>query len=359
MFRPYALEATCENWLHDCLGIMLSSIHQAVDAGSTVTWADLIAQLPASDAAKLQRKRSIENGVKKYQKKLSTIRGAASRKRILDAFTDQNKVSALLAGVGDCAQLGALPKAIQDAAKDLFEAAFKLLTSLGVRDRQYRIAFDSLPFPQCPFCWIDTFDDPTLPREDLDHYLAIHKYPFAGANLCNLPPMCQKCNERYKRTEDVLRVNAVRRHSFSLYMLRRDIPAVPRVQVSLMGSKLYAGVRSPPQWMITFLPATKEVDTWQEVFRIRERYVSTVLDHSYLSWLGRFADTCRSFNCWPSNASGLLNAIDMYVGSLKAAGPRDKGFLQLAMFEMIRFECSEGNVQLRDWIFDFACSRTV
>ena len=86
----------------------------------------------------------------------------------------------------------------------------------------------------CPFCALEYFDAPGAPREDLDHYLAVSRYPFAAANLRNLTPMGMKCNERHKGDGDILRDEAGnRRQSFDPYVERE-------LQVSVLNSIPFA-----------------------------------------------------------------------------------------------------------------------
>ncbi|MCK7494405.1 MAG: hypothetical protein MZW92_26920 [Comamonadaceae bacterium] len=58
-----------------------------------------------------------------------------------------------------------------------------LLTKIGIRDRRYQAIYKSAMYHMCPFCGCEYFDAPGAPREDLDHYLAKSRYPFAAVNL--------------------------------------------------------------------------------------------------------------------------------------------------------------------------------
>ncbi len=352
MYYPYSSNATLENWLHDCIAQMLRSVHEAVERGDKMEWNSVLSCLPRSHAEKLRSRRSLKDRLVSYHLQLKTIR-PEDRLKILTTFTEQNRIGELLSGIGDCSRLGDLPLEIHNAAKLLFESSFKLLAALGIRKRQYEIAFRSLQTPQCPFCWIESFDDPDGASEDADHYLALHLYPFAGSNLLNLPPMCQKCNERYKRTEDILRDGGGRRKSFILYSDDANMPSAPRIRVSLAGSTLHIGTQVPAIWKVSFLPRSEEVQTWEAVFHTQKRY-ERALKNRYLSWMQEFSATCRRFGGCPSDKDRLLNTLDGYIECLEAGGPGDKSFLRIAMFDLIRDECRKGHTEVLEWVFDFA-----
>lgn len=76
---------------------------------------------------------------------------------------------------------------------------------------------------------------PDVPRHDLDHYLAISRYPFSGTNLKNLTPMGDRCNSSYKLALDILYdPNGNRLPCYDPY---GDVTA----SFSLEGSELFGG----------------------------------------------------------------------------------------------------------------------
>ena len=89
------------------------------------------------------------------------------------------------------------------------------------------------------------------PRHALDHYMPVSLYPFAGADLRNLPPMCDACNSRFKGTADILYDNdGNRRRCFDPY-------AGPVYEVSLTDSALCDAETGcalrEPIWNIQFI----------------------------------------------------------------------------------------------------------
>lgn len=215
MLFGYPVEATRENWLHECLCEMLRSIHNAIDANDPPpAWPDII---PAAYCERLRTYTGLRDRLDRYTVAVLPL-AAAGRKTIIRALEEQNDIQGLVSRAHDCEVFTKLPKAAREPLKNLFISAFTSLTGLGIRDRQYRIVYSSLPHHVCPFCGCEFLDAPGAPREALDHYLAKSLYPLAAVNLTNLVFMGNKCNSNYKRTKDILRkADGTRRRAFDPY----------------------------------------------------------------------------------------------------------------------------------------------
>jgi hypothetical protein len=245
-----------------------------------------------------------------------------------------------------------LPQRIREPAKDLFDFAFGLLTKLAVRDRHYAVIYEALKHKVCPFCGINAFDAPGAPREDDDHYLPRSRYPFAGVNLCNLVPMCHKCNARYKGTQDPMwdgagcrrRVlNPYRHGGFDLDLTRSAT----------------SGGSAPhkPRWVIDFVPATPEAETWDQVFLLRERLTRDVLDCSYTTWIGDYAAWCRASNYAVGSAAQIPDTLLAYEGYLAELGLSDRSLLRRAVCRMLYVQCAAGNEDLLGVLLDTVRAR--
>ena len=172
----------------------------------------------------------------------------------------------------------------------------------------------------------------------MDHYVAISKYPFAGANLRNLVPMGGKCNQKFKKEEDILRrQDGMRRRAFDPY------GSLPDVRVSLTGSTILGDGRGNPQWEISFLPDLEEVQTWVSVFELRERYERDVLTPHYRSWIRDFASWCAM----PSEArrvsakADAMRHIEDYIGLLEVMNEKGPQFLRVPYFRELYVECEQ------------------
>ncbi|MGI0489871.1 hypothetical protein ACN4EK_31025 [Pantanalinema rosaneae CENA516] len=360
MLFGYPLAATAENWLHECLDQILQFIHKNLDNGNLSTdWAEAIAE-PYRTRLKRRlkvsekpdpKKLSLGDKLKSYQTSLKSF-DISERSRILQAFNDQNNIALLLSGACACEAITDLPKEIREPVKILFQAAFASLTDLEIRKKQYELIYNNLSYRVCPFCGCEDFDGLDAPQEALDHYLPEHKYPFAAANLRNLVPMGNKCNSRYKLVQDIIsKEDGTRRKSFDPYNHHRTIA------ISLDKSQPFSGaigqIGTPlPRWEIDFSFDSEEVRTWDEVFKIRERYERDVLNEGFNSYLREFGNHCKAFNCIPTSVNELIDAISRYADFQESNGFKDKAFLKAAVFRMLQIHCQNGDQRLINFIKD-------
>jgi hypothetical protein len=189
--------------------------------------------------------------------------------------------------------------------------------------------------------WIEYFDTPGEPREALDHYLSKNRYSFAAANLRNLVPMGHKCNSNYKHSHDILRrADGSRRRAFDPY-------GGVTVSITLAQSQPFAGTDGlTPAWKIEFAPNYDEVATWNEIFRIGERYERDVLDDKFGRWIEDFWAWCRAAVIVLDGEAPLLRALKSYAEFQAACGLSDRAFLKAAMFRMLLRHCQKGDERL-------------
>ena len=296
------------------------------------------------------KKLSLGDKLKNYQTKLASLT-IPEQDKLLQAFNNQNRIPQLLCSELTCDTINDLPESIQETVKSVFEAAFGLLTTLEIRDRHYKMIYDACEHHTCPFCVCEYFDAPGAPREALDHYIPKHKYPFAAANLRNLVPMGNKCNSRYKLTDDVLRkADGNPRKSFDPYNHKI-------VSISLDNSQPFEGLKADlgeplPKWVIEFDLNSEEIDTWDEVFHIRERYERDILNEGFKSYLREFGNYCKSRSPKPSTNEELIEVINNYISFQEDNGFQDKAFIKAAVFRMFRLHCQNYDQRLIQLILD-------
>lgn len=346
MLFGYPVEATQENWLHDCLSQILTFLHARLDADvAAPIWPDIV---PAEHRAALVRRTSLRDALENYRVEAVKLTGA-ERAIVADAFLNQNLIPELLAKDRDCLAINQLPVAIQGPIRTLFECSFKLLTSLGIRDKQYKKIYSSIGFKVCPFCGCEYFDAPCGPREALDHYLAESRYPFAAANLKNLVPMGAKCNSKYKLAKDILRTDdGLRRTAFYPY-------SAPGLQVSVDLSQPQNGPDGALtfDWSIEFLEPSEEVETWNAVFAVRERYKRDILDVYFKDWLREFQFWNTATHREIATDVQLLDAIDDFSWYQEQCF-KDMAFLKASVFRMLHKHCLEGNQRVLHVMRDLA-----
>lgn len=341
MLFGYPVAAIAENWLHDSLCEMLGSIHMSIQAGQNPpAWPGII---PAQHRPQLSSRTGIQERLVEYTNAFRALT-PQEQTQVIRALDEQNEIANLAANRSNCERLSDLPDAIQISLRSLFDFAFKLLTDLQVRDTYYSAILEGIPYRVCPYCGCEYFDEVGVRREALDHFLPISIYPFAGCNLRNLSPMGNKCNF-YKSNDDVLYDRAKnRRCSFDPYQSTG-------IKVLLKNSVPFAGVRNRPRWEIEFENETEEIRTWEEIFRIRERYGSSLLDARFNTWMTQFARWCkrsRSVN----NDQDLVDALKEHELNLEDDGFDGQAFLTLAVFQMLRSYCEQGDVRVIKFLKD-------
>jgi hypothetical protein len=350
MLGNYPIQAAAENWVHVALIGKVKAALLAIHAGGgPPLWEEGMAEALCGV--------TLERPYLEFCAQVTTLR-VAVRNKLLRAIDDQNDIPAVFDGASPCTSLTDLPKRARIPLVALFSAAFKALSRLKVRDRQYSLIYNALPGKMCPFCGLELFDHPSLPREHLDHFLPLSKYPFAGANLRNLAPMGSKCNSVYKGANDVIRnAEGVRRRCFDPY-------GATFVSISLDRSVPFAGTSEGefdlPRWTIDFDTADQgAAETWDEVLRIRERYRASVLDPFFRGWMEDFAYWCVEAGLELEDPAASIEAMK---GFLRSATPSTGGFanfLRRPMFEMLIKHCQGGPLveRLAQWLRSYVVAQ--
>jgi len=355
MLFGYPVAATHENWLHECLVEMVTTIHTRLDEGiAPLKWPDLI---PHARRCILKSRVGLREHLKAYRLALKKL-DANDRARVLCCLSEQNNVRDLVSCGSECQQLIELPVAVHKPVEELFAFAFGLLTKLGIRDRNYKAIYDSAEYHVCPFCGCEYFDAPVGPggrtlsedrriSEALDHYLPKSLYPFAAANLQNLSPMGGRCNA-YKLDRDVLRdATGKRRRAFYPYANRV-------VSISLSSSIPFAGTDGvTPDWKIDFRPDSPECVTWDDLFNFQNRLKRDVLDSSFQRWLKDFAAWFRrEYGSAPITHAKIKAALDRYAKNEAIKGLNGRDFLRALVFRMLHRHCVSKNSRLMNFLKD-------
>jgi hypothetical protein len=321
--------ATTENWLHESLIHAIKIIHEKVELGEALPeWPGVF---PAAYCDKLKKKWGLRDRLDAYRAAVVTI-SSEQRSEILAAMHDQNRIADLLKCGCDCPTILDLPVEVQEEIKILFDFAFGLLTDFGIRHRQYAYLHKTMGARVCPFCGLEEFSAPHAPQEDFDHYLPRSLYPFAAANLRNLAPMGHKCNSHYKRAKDILKTGeGIRRAAFDPY-------GQPQVHLSLNNSNIsqIASGSFVIAWNLELEPEIPEMETWDYVFSVRNRYLTDALeDRNFNAWIWDFK---KWFEGRPIPASNqqLIDVVSDYASILADAGFREKAFLKAAVFRFLK-----------------------
>ena len=351
MLFCYVADANDDNWLHETILQMLFAGMDAIDGGGAASqWPQCI---PADRVDELAGRTGLRDRLASFLGFYEQL-SQQEREAVRAAIPIQNAFPALFDGESDWVRLSDLPDGIRVPAKELFEYLFKLLVPTGLRDKHYKKIYAALPARVCPFCGVERLDAPGQPREDLDHYLPLSIYPFAGANLRNLSPMGGRCNTSFKHTADIIfdsESHARRRCS--------DPYGGPTFEISLANSVPFAGEKvgsiSCPAWHIDLMGDDPEAaSTWNSVFKIKERYILSHLNPEFRDWMSHFANWCALLGQPVANRDEMVAIIEQYLSMSIQEGMADSAFLKRAMFRMLRDRCADGGQsdRLVQWLSD-------
>ena len=330
MLLGYPVAATDENWLHD--GIV--AILMLALGGEAEPMADWLDHFPAEHREAVRRKTSLSDRLTKAVEAIGAL-DPPERSHLETCLREQNRLPEAFSSLVSPPLVQEEPADMREKLKALFGTAFGLLSSLGVRDRQYASVYYGTPGHVCGFCGMERLSAPVpdTPREHLDHYLAFSIYTLAGANLRNLAPIGPRCNSSHKLDADMLRnPDGHPRRCFDPF-------GGHRVEVSLLGSRPLRGPRKGvdilPAWQLTFLHAEADrTEAWDDVFDIRRRYKDDVLDAEFTGWIDHFAVWTQDNP--PTDPAGLLQRITTYRRTVvQEEGVGDLMFLKRATFDML------------------------
>lgn len=179
----------------------------------------------------------------------------------------------------------------------------------------------------CPFCGllpIDNEFDPT--REAFDHYLPKSKYPFNSVNLKNLAPSCNKCNSGNKRDEDPLNNKAGDRRKAFYPFSKTDTTLHIEIDVH---SEDWVDPK-PTDFAISILSTMypEEAVTWNDLFRIKDRYSAKCCDNGGgLYWRRRVLEENENYG---------LSVEEMFNAEITTAAKfpwSESNFLKKAFLE--------------------------
>lgn len=312
MFYNYPVEATQQNWVSEALIGAVTLAVNKLREGSTAP--------KFKDAIKGEHRAQFLVGSKfqeLYDKFVDRCKGLAPAdlSQVSAALLDQNNIPGVYKSIVSCCSIKNTLPEVHEAAKQLFEHAFEKLSvwktpgsTITVRASYHQLVDSHLSHGSCPFCGYEPLEapDPDLVNPDLDHYLAISIYPFAGVNLRNLTAMGAVCNRSYKGAQDILfdednqRVDCL------------DPYGNEQVSVSLKGTTILSDAGGGPKWVIQFNPDAGS-HNWRRIFELESRLRSNVLERHHRRWLKDFITYSREKDIDVSTKEGALNAVEQFI----------------------------------------------
>lgn len=355
MLFSYPIAALGENWLNAVAVEMMLAGMDAIDQGrQQPAWPDC---LPPARRALLQQRTGLRS---KLSNLLRAYRGlsVAERRDVRAAIIRQTELPNVFSDNAPCPKLASLPISIRVPASALATYLFDQLSTLKegegfLRDNQYQVIYAS-DIRYCPFCGLNRFRAPGAPRHALDHLLPISIYPFAAADLRNLPPACDECNATFKRDIDILSgPNGMRRRCSDPYL-------GPTYRISLAGSELLMGntVRgyALPRWDIELIGDDQDqAETWNTVYQIKVRYTRDILDADFLSWIGHFSGWFLVERGRGHDSDAVAAEIPRYIRGVVQEGYANYAFLKAEAFRVLSHACWDPTIgeETRLWLWSF------
>lgn len=254
---------------------------------------------------------------------------AAQRQQVALWYDHNNDIEALCACdpgklPATYADIRAINADLETALKDFCKSLWPDVLNLGAVKKRigsitehYQAFVTENKAGKCPYCGygdIESVHNTT--RSDYDHYLPKGTYPFNSVNFRNLAPMCDRCNSGYKLQKDPTRhldpisrkTGVTRRKAF--YSFAEQAPNIT-VTVTLKTKDVTNLQPTDIDLQFTAPGREEEVEAWQEVFGIEERYKAKLCGESDgKSWLQHIVEEA---------ANGGLTSDQLLAMELRAA----------------------------------------
>ncbi|GEO85789.1 MULTISPECIES: hypothetical protein [Alphaproteobacteria] len=340
MLATYPIAATEQNWISETLLSALRLVLETLQQGNAP---------PEFDAAISEEHRAVFMRGPKFQELYNAFVAKCGfltpdqQSQVSTALIQQNNLPAVFTSTTPCCSIKDDFPEVHEAAKELFKHAFEKLSAwktpgseLTIRATCHQVVDAHLSHGTCPFCGYEPIEaaDPDLVNPDLDHYLAVSVYPFAGVNLRNLTAMGANCNRSYKGAQNIL----LNEHDERVDCL--DPYGNEQVTLSLEGTTVLSGGGEGPTWVITFNPDNKSRN-WRRIFQLEARLKSSVLEKQYKKWLEHCITYARANNIDVSTIDGVIEAVGRFKSTCAFETFPTIGRLKTSFFDLIEAELND------------------
>lgn len=344
MLFIYPKTALAQNWLNpSIIYILESGMTSIINNKEPTKWPTII---PESVRNILKSRSGIKSRLQSVWESFKNL-DRDEQIKLINALNQQISLPNNFSDDSICTQITLFSDEIRDSIKELFKFLFEeQLLSIKIdgeclRDIHYKEIYSNAPERLCPFCGLSYLRSPNAPRHALDHYMPISLYPFVGADLRNLSPMCDECNSSFKKQIDILYdENHNRMHCVDPY-------SGPIFKISLINSKSFEGEICKgmhlPKWQIDIIGGTTNLsNNWDRIFQIKKRYERDILNAEFRSWLEHFA---KWFIRQPNKYNGFEDNINYhlneYIETVIQEGLADRAFLKAQVFNFILNEINQ------------------
>lgn len=199
------------------------------------------------------------------------------RAAIREAFFLNNDIESLCEGLSKAIELNSLHAVVEQKMKPLLVRFYNdLINSKEKLDYYNKLVKNNDNYNFCPCCGLLRIESDESPfREDNDHYLPKAEYPFASVNFTNLPPVCTKCNKKWKTVKNPFQNG--RKSFYPFKPLDNEFEISIDINDSVSTDYLEL---NELEVTISFNNDADKVDTWNWLFGINTRYNEEVREFS-------------------------------------------------------------------------------
>ncbi|MHA3789976.1 hypothetical protein ACX0HA_17350 [Flavobacterium hauense] len=126
---------------------------------------------------------------------------------------------------------------------------------------------------RCPYCgFARMLNEYNTKKEAYDHFFPKEQYPFISLHFMNLAPMCHTCNSAYKSRKnpiDIKRSGMQKKVFYPFYNYGKI-----NLDVNLLNINIENIVPSEIEINNNLPGHSDEIESWEEIFSIKERYRS-------------------------------------------------------------------------------------
>jgi|GEM_PF-2348290 len=202
-----------------------------------------------------------------------------------------------------------------DSFKDLMTSLWENLKSPNSWDidDHYQEFHKKLPESKmCPFCGLDNISAYNLFKSDYDHIALKGVYPISSINLKNIAPTCSKCNQKFKLITDVFFDKHGNRRKFWYPYIFNKKFEIQKIEISLHGSIIPNTdlLKIDGNWIVEILPINGFTSTWNNVYKIKERYTNAI---SHSKWTDELIKIIKLHNVQLNNYQTVKEYIKKYA----------------------------------------------
>jgi hypothetical protein len=242
---------------------------------------------------------------------------AAQRAQVATWYDNNNDIESLCSGnpakpAVTYSQIKAIDEKLEEELKSFCKSLFNnvihleaVTSRIGEIDAHYKAFVTENKEGKCPYCgYNDIKGVHHTKKEAYDHFLPKGTYPFSSVNFRNLALICHECNSSYKlQTDPTRHIDPISREAGgprkAFYSYAGVEPAIT-IAMNLSADDVTKLQPKDIDLQITAPGRDEEVEAWQDVFGIEERYKAKCCgENDGIGWFTRVRDEHQNYGLTP------------------------------------------------------------